>query len=61
MNVDKLLVEAGAYFGGDGINYDRFAPRKFAALVLANTPPQRTEQLKACVWYWQLVAKEKNT
>lgn len=41
MNVDKLLVEAGAYFGGDGINYDRFEPRKFAALVLANTPPQR--------------------
>jgi len=43
MNVDKLLVEAGAYFGGDGINYDRFEPRKFAALVLATTPPQRTE------------------
>lgn len=42
MNVDKLLVEAGAYFGGDGINYDRFEPRKFAALVLATTPPQRT-------------------
>ena len=42
MNVDKLLVEAGAYFGGDGINYDRFEPRKFAALVLATSPPQRT-------------------
>lgn len=42
MNVDKLLVEAGAYFGGDGINYERFEPRKFADLVLATTPPQRT-------------------
>jgi hypothetical protein len=41
MNVDKLLVEAGAYFGGDGINYERFEPRKFADLVLAITPPQR--------------------
>ena len=25
------------------------------------TPPQRTEQLKACVYCGQLVAKEKNT
>ena len=49
MNVDKLLVEAGAYFGGDGVNYDRFEPRKFAALVLATTPPQRTEQEPWCM------------
>jgi hypothetical protein len=42
--IDKLLVEAGAYFGGDGINYERFEPRKFADLVRASTPPQRTEQ-----------------
>ena len=48
MNVDKLLVEAGAYFGGDGVNYDRFEPRKFAALVLATTPPQ-TEQEPWCM------------
>ena len=26
-----------------------------------STPPQRTEQLKACVYCGQLVAKEKNT
>ena len=49
MSVDKLLVEAGAYFGGDGVNYDRFEPRKFAALVLATTPPQRTEQEPWCM------------
>jgi hypothetical protein len=30
---DKLLVEAGAYFGGDGVVYDNFDPKKFAALV----------------------------
>ena len=28
---------------------------------LYTTPPQRTEQLKACVYCGQLVAKEKNT
>ena len=50
MNVDKLLVEAGAYFGGDGVNYDRFEPRKFAALVLATTPPQPEQEL---VGYWK--------
>ena len=46
MNVDKLLVEAGAYFGGDGINYDRFEPRKFANLVAA----QEREALKKIDW-----------
>ena len=29
-------------------------------LALYTTPPQRTEQLKACVYCGQLVAKEKN-
>lgn len=37
MDVDKLLVEAGAYFAGDGVNYDRFEPRKFANLVAKHT------------------------
>jgi len=54
MNVDKLLVEAGAYFGGDGINYDRFEPRKFAALVLATNPPQRKplklREIEKCIY-----------
>jgi hypothetical protein len=31
---DKLLVEAGAYFGGDGVVYDNFDPKKFAELIV---------------------------
>ena len=43
MNVDKLLLEAGAYFGGDGVNYDRFEPRKFANLVAAKAESKERE------------------
>ena len=32
--IDKLLVKAGAYFGGDGIDYSRFEPEKFAELIV---------------------------
>ena len=32
--VDKLLVKAGAYFGGEGVVYDRFDPKKFAELIV---------------------------
>jgi hypothetical protein len=32
--IDKLLVEAGAYFGGDGVVYDTFDPKKFAELIV---------------------------
>jgi len=32
--IDKLLVEAGAYFGGDGVVYDTFDPKKFAELII---------------------------
>ena len=32
--IDKLLVKAGAYFGGDGIDYSRFEPNKFAKLII---------------------------
>jgi len=31
--IDKLLFQAGAHFGGDGINYEEFDFRKFAKLV----------------------------
>jgi hypothetical protein len=31
--IDKLLVKAGAYFGGEGVVYDRFDPVKFAELI----------------------------
>jgi hypothetical protein len=32
--IDKLLVEAGARFGGDGVVYDTFDPKKFAELIV---------------------------
>ena len=32
--IDKLLVDAGAYFGGDGIVYDTFDPKKFTELIV---------------------------
>jgi len=32
--IDKLLVKAGAYFGGDGTDYSRFDPKKFAELIV---------------------------
>ena len=32
--IDKLLVEAGACFGGDGVVYDTFDPKKFAELIV---------------------------
>lgn len=33
--IDKLLFQAGAHFGGDGINYEEFDFREFAKLVAA--------------------------
>ena len=32
--IDKLMINAGAYFGGEGIVYDNFDPKKFAELVV---------------------------
>jgi hypothetical protein len=32
--IDKLLIEAGAHFGGDGVVYDTFDPKKFAELIV---------------------------
>jgi hypothetical protein len=32
--IDKLLVNAGAYFSGDGVDYSRFEPKKFAELIV---------------------------
>jgi len=32
--IDKLLVAAGAYFGGEGVVYDTFDPKKFAELIV---------------------------
>ena len=32
--IDQLLVKAGAYFGSEGVVYDRFNPKYFAALIV---------------------------
>ena len=32
--IDKLLVKAGAYFGGEGVDYNNFDPNKFAELIV---------------------------
>lgn len=32
--IDQLLVKAGAVFGGDGVVYANFDPKKFAQLVV---------------------------
>ena len=32
--IDKLLVKAGAYFGGEGVDYSNFDPKKFAELFV---------------------------
>jgi hypothetical protein len=31
---DQLMVKAGAYFGGEGIDYSNFDPKKFAELIV---------------------------
>jgi hypothetical protein len=32
--IDQLMVKAGAVFGGDGVVYDNFDPKKFAQLIV---------------------------
>ena len=32
--IDKLLVKAGAYFSGEGVDYSNFDPNKFAKLIV---------------------------
>jgi hypothetical protein len=44
--IDKLLVKAGAYFGGDGVVYDTFDPKKFAELIVAECMTM-SDELKA--------------
>ena len=51
--IDKLLVKAGAYFGGEGVVYDRFDPKKFAELIVREclkiVEPDRTSGDEWCV------------
>jgi hypothetical protein len=32
--IDKLLVKAGVCFGGEGVDYSNFDPKKFAELIV---------------------------
>ena len=32
--IDQLLVKAGAYFGGEGVDYSNFDPKKFAEMIV---------------------------
>ena len=32
--IDQLMVKAGAYFGGEGVDYSNFDPKKFAELFV---------------------------
>jgi hypothetical protein len=32
--IDQLLVKAGAYFGGEGVDYSNLDPKKFAELIV---------------------------
>ena len=32
--IDQLMVKAGAYFGGEGVDYSNFDPKKFAELLV---------------------------
>ena len=43
--IDQMLVKAGAYFGGEGVVYANFNPKKFAELVRAD---EREIEREAC-------------
>ena len=60
--IDKLLVKAGAYFGGEGVDYSNFDPKKFAELIVLecmdvaydHTPPS-----EECEYQWLIHNKIK--
>ena len=53
----------GKVYGAElsGEQWDEMREEMVAQFSIRITPPQRTEQLKACVYCGQLVVKEKNT
>ena len=55
--IDKLMVKAGAYFGGEGIVYDNFDPKKFAQLFVREC----VEQLRYTVLDTQELRRDKST
>ena len=44
--IDKLLVKAGAYFGGEGVDYSNFDPKKFAELIVRECLKKVEEEYK---------------
>jgi hypothetical protein len=46
--IDKLLVKAGAYFGGEGVVYDAFDPKKFAELIVRESVAVADDYVKDC-------------
>jgi hypothetical protein len=43
--IDKLMVKAGAYFGGEGVVYDTFDPKKFAELIVRECMKLNSKEL----------------
>jgi hypothetical protein len=46
--IDKLMVKAGAYFGGDGVDYSNFDPKKFAELIVRECQHQVEQYIYEC-------------
>ena len=55
--IDKLMVKAGAYFGGEGVDYSNFDPKKFAELFVREC----VEELRYTVLDTQELRRDKST
>ena len=55
--IDQLLVKAGAVFGGEGVVYDTFDPKKFAELFVREC----VEELRYTVLDTQELRRDKST
>ena len=55
--IDKLMHKAGAYFGGEGVDYSNFDPKKFAELIVKEC----VEQLRYTVLDTQELRRDKST
>ena len=42
--MDKLVHKAGARFGGDGVDYSNFEPKKFAELIVRKCAELATKE-----------------
>jgi hypothetical protein len=60
--IDQLMVKAGAYFGGDGVVYDNFDPKKFAELIVKkcmDVAKYHTPDTEECEYTWLVHDKIK--